>query len=99
MRRPCSRLLVCPLASVPVSVMVAPQNVGVVWEAGQILEVIGAAQGNPAPTMHEYTSIPFAKGFGQQTATQPSAGRRKPVIGVDPPSAIDSTHDMRRAEL
>ena len=65
----------CSPLAVPVSVMVAAQNVGVVWESGQILEVIGAAQGNHAPTMMEYTSIPFAKGFGQQH--NPAAATRQ----------------------
>jgi len=46
-----------------VTVLVAMENVGVTWEAGQIIEVIGAVQGNAQPTIQEYTSIPFSKGF------------------------------------
>lgn len=48
-----------------VIVIVAAQNVGVTWEAGQVLEIIGQAQGNAQPTITEYTSIPFAKNFGR----------------------------------
>lgn len=47
--------------------IVAAQNVGVTWEAGQVLEIIGQAQGNAQPTITEYTSIPFAKNFGRST--------------------------------
>jgi hypothetical protein len=43
------------------------ENVGVTWESGQIIEVIGAVQGNAQPTIQEYTSIPFSKNFGTST--------------------------------
>ena len=71
-------LLLCVCASAgSVIVIVAAQNVGVTWEAGQVLEIIGQAQGNAQPTITEYTSIPFAKNFGRSTrreAGQLSAG-------------------------
>ena len=62
----CLLLRVCAPAG-SVIVIVAAQNVGVTWEAGQVLEIIGQAQGNAQPTITEYTSIPFAKNFGRST--------------------------------
>jgi hypothetical protein len=52
-----------------VTVLLALQNQGMSWEIGSIVEVIGQAQGNPTPTLQEYTSIPFSKDFSQTTQT------------------------------
>jgi len=46
-----------------VVVLVSPASAGMTWQSGQILEVIGQAQGNQQPTVQEYTSIPFSENF------------------------------------